>query len=165
VQLTVPDGDVVQTVVVVTGTVVGGATTVVVGGAAGVVVVVTGTVVVVVVADEVPEGGDVLGAPFLEPEPDTDVVVVVDAPDRVASVVVVVPCEDETDDAPGELGLVDVVVAVGVRDDPEVIVGAVVTLDAAELAVWATNNAVVTPEPTKIACVRRRMFDSRRRRW
>jgi hypothetical protein len=46
-----------------------------------------------------------------------------------------------------------------------VVGGAAGVLDAAELAVWATNNAVVTPEPTKIACVRRRMFDSRRRRW
>jgi hypothetical protein len=151
-----PDGDVVQTVVVVTGTVVGGTTTVVVGGAAGVVVVVVGaTEAVVVVTDVGAEGADVLGAPFVAPAPApaSDVVAVVDAGARVVDVVDVVvgPCDDDVEEAPGELGLVEGVVGGAVLEDPEEIAGAVTTLDAAELAVWATNNAVVTPDPTKIA--------------
>ncbi len=165
-QLTFPDGDVVQVVVVVTGTVVGGATTVVaVVAVVAVVVVVGATGSVVVVTDVVPEGVDVLGAPFVAPEPPADVVAVVDAGARVVDVVGIVgPGDDEAEEAPGEMRVVEEVVAGVVLDDPEEIAGAVMTLDAAELAVWATNNAVVTPEPTKIACVRRRIFTSRRRR-
>jgi hypothetical protein len=135
-------------VVVATGVVAG-----VVGEPTGFVVVVVGVPLLVTPLGVEVGGGEEVGVDVAVVRPAV-VVDVVDAGGR-----------EPADDPLGERGTVVGVVGLEMLADPALVAGADSTLDAAEFAVCATRSAVVTPEPTKIACVRRRMFVRRRRRW